>query len=312
MLKVYLSAMLILAMFGANISLAIKNSRNIPADQLAQFDFKASRQKAYLLPVSGPNYIPILDSNVSQPPINGKSSLVYDTYSKRFLYEKNTGQKLPIASLTKVLSAIVILENLNPNDIVTVSNRSIKVDGEKQDLFLGERITVENLLRMMMIESSNDAASALAEYAMVNKNLDFVGKMNEKAAILAMHDSEFFDPAGLDDRGYSTGIDLVKLVEYSLNYKEIWDISSEKSAVIESTDETIKHSITSTNRLLGLLKDIIGGKTGYTDGAGQCLIMVVSVPDYPGKLITVVLGSTDRFGDTQKLVAWTKTAYRFK
>jgi D-alanyl-D-alanine carboxypeptidase len=312
MLKTYITVILILALFGANISLAIKNSRNIPEDQLAQFDFALSRQNAYVLPVTGPNYIPILDSGVPKPTLNSKSSLIYDTYSKRFLFENNTKSKLPIASLTKILSAVVVLENFDNDEIVTISNRSLKVDGERQDLFLGEKISVRNLLKMMMIESSNDAASAMAEYAKVSKNMDFVEAMNSKARALGMKDSKFFDPAGLDDNGYSTGTDLAKLVEYSLNYKEIWDFSSEKTAIIQSSDDTIQRSITSTNRLLGLINDIFGGKTGYTDGAGQCMIMIVNVPDYQGKIISVVLGSTDRFGDTQKLVDWTRKAYRFK
>ena len=163
----------------------------------------------------------------------------------------------------------------------------------------------------MLIESSNDAAYALANYA-EEKRLDFTGEMNLKAKALNMRDSFFNDPAGLDDSAYSTAQDLVKLVEYSLNYKEIWDISAEKTAIIESSDERIKHSIKSTNRLLGLIKDIIGGKTGYTDGALECMILVASVPDYPGQLISIVLGSDDRFGDTQKLVEWTRAAYRWK
>jgi D-alanyl-D-alanine carboxypeptidase len=102
------------------------------------------------------------------------------------------------------------------------------------------------------------------------------------------------------------------LVEYSLNYQEIWDISSEKMVIVESSDERIKHTAVSTNRLLGLIKDIIGGKTGYTDGALQCMILVTNVPGYPSKVISIVLGSHDRFSDTQKLINWTRLAYSWE
>jgi len=310
-LKVYVVTITIIVLFAVNIFLAVKNSQDIPLSDLASLSISNSQRQAYILSVSEPNYIPILNAEIPRPMISGKSALIYDTDSNRFLYEEDTDSKLPIASLTKILSAVVVLERLDSNDIVTITEKSIKVDGEKQDLYLGEKLTVRNLLKLMLIESSNDAAYALAEHAK-SLGINFVGEMNVKARNLDMNDSFFTDPAGLDDSAYSTARDLVKLVQYSLNYKEIWDISAEKTAIVESSDERIKHSITSTNRLLGLIKDIIGGKTGYTDGAGQCMILVASVPDYPGKIISIVLGSNDRFGDTQKLVEWTRMAYRWR
>lgn len=309
--KVYSVTIIIIVLFIINFFLFFQNSRSdIPVISFAG-NFVNESQQAYILPISEPNYIPILDSNISRPMVDAKSAVVYDTRSLRFLYEKNSKLKLPIASLTKVMSAVIILEKLNLDDIVTISDASIRVDGEKQDLYLGERMSVRNLLKLMLIESSNDAAYALADYAK-SRNIDFIAEMNMKARTLNMADSNFIDPAGLSDSAYSTVQDLIKLVEYSLNYQEIWDISSEKTAIVESSDERIKHTVQSTNRLLGLIKDIIGGKTGYTEGALQCMILVTSIPGYSSKIISVVLGSQDRFGDTQKLVDWTRTAYRWK
>ncbi len=306
--RVYAATITIIALFGINFFLAFKNSSDLPVPIVTQKD----RTQAYLLPISGgPNYIPVLDSNISRPVISAKSAVVYDTRSSRFLYEKNTSVKVPIASLTKVLSAVVTLENLDQNDIITIGSSSIRVDGQKQDLYLGEKMAISNLLKMMLIESSNDAAYAISAYGKT-KDLNFIEMMNNKAAALEMKNSNFLDPAGLNDEAYSTAQDLVKLVTYSLNYPEIWDISSEKTAIIESSDESIKHSISSTNRLLGMLQDIIGGKTGYTDGAGQCLILVTRVPGYDGKIVSIVLGSQDRFSDSQKLVDWVRTAYSWK
>jgi len=309
--KVYTVTIAIIVLFVINFFLVFQNSSdNFPIISLVD-NYIVENQQAYILPISGPNYIPILDSNISRPIVDAKSAVVYDTRSSRFLYEKNSDMKLPIASLTKVMSAVIILEKLNLDDIVTIAEDSIKVDGEKQDLYLGEKMTVRNLLKLMLIESSNDAAYALAAYAK-NQGINFITEMNTKARVLDMADSNFIDPAGLNDNAYSTVKDLIKLVEYSLNYREIWDISSEKTAIVESSDEQIKHTVQSTNRLLGLIKDIIGGKTGYTEGALQCMILVTSIPGYPSKVVSIVLGSHDRFGDIQKLIDWARTAYRWE
>lgn len=313
MFRVYIAVISILILFGINIFLAVKNANyDATAIQLiSSYSAEEKGQQAYILPISEPNYIPILDSNAAKPVINAKSAVVFDIRSGRFLYESNGKTKLPVASLTKIMSAVVVLENLDLEDIVTIPAESIRVDGEKQDLYLGEKMSVRNLLKLMLIESSNDAAYALVAHAK-SKGIDFVEAMNAKARALYMADSYFNDPAGLDDTAYSTGKDLVKLVQYSLNYQEIWDISAEKTAIIESSDERIKHQVYSTNRLLGILQDIIGGKTGYTEGAGQCMILVTNVPDYPSKIVSIVLGSNDRFGDTQKLIDWTRRAYRWQ
>jgi len=313
MLKVYAATITIIVLFGVNFFLVFKNSQEeVPlVSLLSEQNSTTISGQAYILPIAGPNYIPILDSSLSPPSVGAKSAVLYDTRSSRFLFEKNSEIKLPVASLTKIMNAVVVMENLNLDDIVTIYEGSIKVDGEKQELYLGEKISVRNLLKLALIESSNDAAFALANYAK-EMGIDFIGAMNKKAGALGMTDSYFIDPAGLDDRAYSTAQDLIKLVEYSLKYGEVWDISSEKTAIVESSDERIKHTATSTNRLLGLVKDIIGGKTGYTEGAGQCMILVTSVHDYPSKIISVVLGSNDRFGDTQKLIDWSQQAYKWK
>ncbi|MEK7076045.1 MAG: serine hydrolase [Patescibacteria group bacterium] len=266
--------------------------------------------QAYVLPISEPSYFPIYDSKIEKPVIDAKSGLVYDTRSGRFLFAKNPRLKLPVASLTKILSAVVVLENLDTKDIIVVPKEALRVDDEKQSLYLNEEITVENLLKLMLIESSNDAAYALAYYANT-KGINFVEKMNEKAQLLSMNDSNFLDPAGLNDDAYSTAEDLVKLVKYSFKYDLIWEILTEKSIVVRSTDGKIEHRAENTDQLLGVIPDIFGGKTGYTDNALGCMILVVDIPDKNDKLISVVLGSQSRFDDTKKLIDWVKSAYRW-
>src|SRR3989344_304709 len=311
MFKVYFATITIIVLFAVNFFFVFKNSRDNVGVISFSYDYVDEKQQAFILPISGPNYIPVLNSNFPEPVLSAKSALIYDTRSGRFLFEKNSDLKLPIASLTKIMSAVIVLEKTNLDDIVTISEDSIKVDGEKQDLYLGEKISIRNLLKLMLIESSNDAAYALVSYATTSE-IDFVQEMNLKAQSLGMFNSNFIDPAGLNDNAHSSVQDLIKLVEYSLNYQEIWDISAKKTTIIESSDEKIKHTARSTNLLIGLIKDLVGGKTGYTDGAGQCMILVASVPDYPSKIVSIVLGSQDRFGDTQKLIDWARQAYKWQ
>jgi len=278
---------------------------------LANAEPAFNSSQAYLLPISEPSYFPILNSAVEKPVVDAKAGLVYDTRSGRFLFAKNGRLKLPIASLTKIISATVVLENLDLKDEVVIPKEVLKVDEEKQSLYLGEKITVQNLLKLMLIESSNDAAYALAYYAN-NKGINFVDKMNEKAQVLGMVDSNFLDPAGLNDNASSTPEDLIKLIKDSFKYDLIWNILTEKSIVVKSVDGKIEHNVESTDQLLGIIPDIVGGKTGNTDGALGCMILVVDIPGKNDKLISVILGSKSRFDDTKKLIDWVKGSYRWE
>lgn len=267
-----------------------------------------SDQSAYILPISEPSYIPVLNTAVEKPLLNAKSAAVYDTRSSRFLYSKNSSERLPIASLTKLLAAVIVFNNLNLDDTVHVTKSAIKVDDEKQTLYINENIKVRDLLKLMLIESSNDAAYALRDHAST-LGLDLVGLMNKKAIELGMSHSIFHDPAGLNDDALSSVDDLIKLVKYSLNFTDLWSILGQKSIIVYSVDGKTVHQANSTNHLFGVVPDIVGGKTGYTDVALGNMILVVDVPQKNDKLISIVLGSKERFTDTEKLINWVKTAY---
>ena len=211
--RLLLFGFLILILIGINFFFGFEYSKKT-SSQLKPWP---ETQSAYILPLSEPNYLPILNSDITAVAINAKSALVYDLRSGRSLYEKDSGLKLPIASLTKIMTAVIVLEHYNLYDIVSVGNTAIKVDDEKQDLYEGEQISVENLLKMMLIESSNDAAYALAQFG-VTKNIDFIHEMNKKAIELKMHSSNFLDPAGLNDSAYSTAEDLSQLTKFALTY----------------------------------------------------------------------------------------------
>jgi D-alanyl-D-alanine carboxypeptidase len=308
--KLLLFAFLIIALIGVNFFFGFEYSRK-GSTLTASISDKPDTQVAYFFPISEPNYLPIYNPDITPPNIDAKSILIYDLRSGRSLYEKNSSARLPVASLTKIMSAVIVLENYNISDIVTVTGDAVKVDGERQELYEGERISVESLLKMMLIESSNDAAYALAQYAK-SRDINFIDEMNKKASQLKMHDSYFNDPAGLNDSAYSTADDLSKLTKFALAFPLIWETMTQKDLIVESIDEKIKHITKNTNLLLGVIPNIIGGKTGYTDSALGCLVLVVEISEENDNMVSVVLGSNDRFGDTEKLVNWIKRAYRWE
>ena len=217
-----------------------------------------------------------------------------------------------VASLTKLLSALVVAESFDLSEVVTISSGSVRVDGQKQTLYAGERIFVTDLMSMMLVESSNDAAYALAAYAQW-QGIDFVAKMNQKAAELGMQDCRFTDPAGLDDNAFCTARDVLRLVKSALKTApQLWPLMAQSQLSVRSADGKIIHEVKSTDELLGQIPGIVGGKTGYTDGALGCLILVVKLSGKDDTLISVVLGSRSRFADTKELVSWAQRAYRWQ
>ncbi len=267
--------------------------------------------QAYVLPAAAPAYAPTRNTDVVEPVIDANAALLVDLDSNRILYEKNSNASVPIASLTKLLSATVASELFRDQDIVTVSSTSVRVDGQKQTLFIGERITIGNLIAMMLVESSNDAAYAIAAYAR-EQNIDFVARMNQKAAALGMDQCTFTNPAGLDDTAFCSATNLLKLVRSMIRtMPQLWAVTTNPTLTVSSVDGATIHQIKSTNELLEGMEGILGGKTGYTDGALGCLVLVVKLPDKDATLVSIVLGSRGRFADTRTLVSWAAGAYRW-
>lgn len=270
----------------------------------------------YLVPAAETNYFPIRDWGVPGPSLSARSALLYDFASEKVLFGSNPETKLPIASLTKLMTAVAVIESMDLSDTVEVKKTAIersKKEGGGSNLYVGEKIKAANLLKLMLIESSNDAAYALEEHLAENYGINLVEKMNEEAKNLGMNDTFFTEAAGLDDKdSFSTAQDLVKLVRYSFRYENLYDILKTQKAEIVSIDGNLKHQILNTNQLLGKLFNIIGGKTGFTELAGGSMILVTEAPNPSSRLITVILGSEDRFGDVERMVEWVKSAYIWK
>jgi D-alanyl-D-alanine carboxypeptidase len=265
--------------------------------------------QAFIAPPNQVSYLPILDTSMSEVKLDAKAAIVYDVKADRNLFERNIKEQLPVASLTKILNTIVVWERFSPSAEVVVQASAVKVDGERQDLYENEHLSVSDLVQLMLIESSNDAAYALRDYA-ASQQVDLIKEMNLKALALGMRDTQFVDAAGLNDSGYSTAADLVKAVRYALRYDALWRFSREATATVTSSDGKFSHDIKSTNQLLGVVTDIVGGKTGYTDSALGCMILIVDTGK-DDKLIAVVLGSHSRFEDMKNLISWSKRAYHW-
>ena len=298
--RIILTTILVALLFVV-VFLIVENNGPLITEEDLKENILAARQP-YILPVSKVD-VPLRNWEIGEPSIDAKAAIIYDLKSDRILYDKNLAESLPIASITKVVSALVVLENMDLEEVFTVPSEAINVTKENgAELFLHENLTVDNLLRLMLIQSNNDAAYTLA----LNSDFDFVAEMNALVERLNMINTRFYDPAGFDDRGFSTVSDLINLVEYSLKYDYLWQIMGTKNATITSV-EGIIHNITNTNKLLGQNLEIIGGKTGYTDLAMENMLTVFS--HGKASFATIVLGSNQRFLDTQELYHWVLRAY---
>lgn len=215
--------------------------------------------------------------------------------ANKIIFEKDSDTQLPIASLTKLMTAIVVLENYDLSDIVVVSEAANLQDSMKQDVNLGDSMSVESFLEIMLVGSSNKSAYALAEK--MNKTV-FVGAMNKKAKDLGLQKTFFVDPTGLSPENVSTAKDLAKLAEYILkNYLKIAEISKLKEVNIPGFGKVIN-----TDQLLGEIPEVICSKTGFTEAANGCLLLVVNNSKNNNYLINVILGSDNRFAEMRKLI----------
>jgi len=260
---------------------------------------------SYVQAVLTPDYLPIRNWAISDPQINAKSAIVFDTNKDKTLWQSNINEVLAIASLTKLMTVAIAIENIKLDRVINVSKEACQAPGDMGGLKINEKITVKTLLYALLMESSNDAAMALAEA--IGKE-EFVKMMNAKAQEIGMANTVFTDPSGVSAANVSTVSDLVKLIKYDLQHKLIWEITSAPVIYLRSADGQYDHRFINNNQLLSRVENIIGGKTGYTSEAMGCMILVTSKPSAQ-YLISIVLGSDDRMLAIEKLVIWAKEAF---
>lgn len=242
------------------------------------------------------------------PKINSRYAVVIDKNNKTVIYGKNENTKTKMASTTKIMTCLVVLENANLRDVVETSAKAAGTGGSKLKFKKGDKISVNDLLYGLMLRSGNDAAVALAEH--VGGSIeDFATLMNKKAVELGLKNTHFETPHGLDsDNHYTTPYELALLTTYALENNIFKTIVGTKSCSINING--IPRTIFNTNELLGNLNGVYGVKTGFTNGAGRCLVTAIKRENLDA--ICVVLGADtkkDRTADSVKLIEYTFKNY---
>ena len=233
--------------------------------------------------------------------INARSYVVLDRKSKKVLIGKNEYTKAKMASTTKIMTATIILENCNLDDIVTISKKSANTGGSRLGLKTNDKISVLNLLYGLLLCSGNYAAVALAEYCS-GSIPEFCNLMNQKAIELGLTNSHFETPHGLDSDGhYTTAYELALITDYALKNSTFVKIVNTKNHTIQINN--YPKNLSNTNELLGVLDGVYGVKTGFTNGANRCLVTACKRNNMD--LICIVLGcDTKKFRgqDSTKLI----------
>ena len=238
--------------------------------------------------------------------LSARGVYAFDIDSGETLFTKEEDNPILPASTTKLATALVALQDYKLEDIVTIKNVK-NISGNKMGLVLGEKITVRDLLYGLLIYSANDAAYALADYNSSGRGT-FILNMNILSQNLGLSKTHFTNPAGFDEYlHFSTAKDMANLAYQAVQNPIITQIVSTSYAEVFSIDQKYVHKLVNTNHLLGKVQGVIGVKTGTTITSGESLITMV---DRDGKkIILSVLGSNDRFGESEKIIEWIYSNY---
>lgn len=229
--------------------------------------------------------------------VSAKSAVLYEPESGRFLYSKNAFQRLPMASTTKIMTALVAIENTALTDEVVITEEAVGIEGSSAYLKEGEILSMEELLYALLLRSANDAAVAIA--CEIGGSVEgFADIMNERAASLGLSDTHFTNPHGLDDdEHYTTAHDLALIAAEALKNDTFKVISSTYKKSFTRDDKAILY--VNHNKLLKLYDGALGMKTGYTKRSGRCL---VGAAERDGlTFVTVTLDAPDDWRDHEEL-----------
>ena len=257
-------------------------------------------------------YTPTAERKIdsSELKTDAKVALIYDVTGKKMIYAKAENESVAIASLTKLMTALVIMQNHSPDEIVTIPDDipELSADDQKIGVKAGEKFKLSDLMGALLIHSANDVANALAIWDSGSIS-SFSTKMNSYASQWGLKNSNFSNPSGLDeDNHQSSASDLLVLATILVQNKNFTDIVNTQSKVIKNTDEK-NYLLTTTNKLLNL-PYVYGIKTGFTENAGQSLILLAEKDGH--KIITVVLNSPDRFTESNNMIKYTFNNYIWK
>jgi len=245
----------------------------------------------------------LVDNQLDAPNIGAKAAFFVDTKEGQVFYSKNVHEKLPIASLAKVMTVLIALEHKNMDAQFTVSKSAADMEPDKMLLIAGEKLTLKELLDGIFLVSANDAAEVIAE-GITGDRQEFIKLMNEKAKQLGMKDTYFANPTGLDEdinNSYSTAYDLVLLTRFLVRrYPQVVNISSSEHIYLPITETHQDYDMYSGINLLTTYPGVVGFKTGYTPEAGLTLITLARKGGH--EIIGVLLGSQYRRDEARDLL----------
>lgn len=249
------------------------------------------------------------------PYVYSKASILIDMDNKYVLYGNNEHSHLPIASTTKLTTSLVVMDHYTLNDVLTVDSKAASINGSKMNLYNGEKITVEDLLKGLLLVSGNDAAYTFAENfkSPEGDGFDaFVKAMNKKANELNLLDTHYLNPAGLDDNAYSSAFDLSIIASEFIKNEKLTAITKLSEISVTDISGKIKHTLKNSNRLVLpddplYMSEALGLKTGFTGDAGHSLVSAIEYKNI--KLISVILNSNDSTPpgsarESRKLLTW--------
>ncbi len=244
--------------------------------------------------------------------------LAIDANSGKTLFHKNADRAQHIASLTKIMTTLIILENHQLDEIVTVDKEATRTDGSQIDIFGMEQLTIGTLLEAALIPSANDAARALAFFHS-GSEAEFVRQMNIRAKKLNLGSAKFLNVTGLDiwdDKkkeyfgNQMSARDILTLTRIALRNDFFRETVQKTHFYGTSVDEKFFHEKKSTNQLLGTFLNLKGVKTGFTNLAGECFVALGEKDE--SEILTVILGSPDRFGETKNFLSWIYDSFEWR
>lgn len=323
----------------SNIKQDVKNESQVLGEQIErkiENDFSQNEtnqdiQKYNLFPLDNivsSIFTPIRKSDYADVKIFAGSSVAIDVDSGTILHYAEGRKQTQIASLTKLMTATLVMENVkNLDEEILITKEMLNVPGtvvgcptsvfcNSNRMYVGEKISVRSLLKAMLLNSANDAATALGIHTAGSFD-EFVKMMNDKAKSLGLKDTNFCTPSGLEIDGeeskcYSSAYDIARIASYSLKYELIWDIMRIPEDQIYSSDGTFMHQLKNTDILLSEIPNCLGGKTGFTPLAGKSLLLVTTDETKKHKIITVLLNDDNRWENMKKLVSWVFDNYEWR
>lgn len=333
------------ATFDANHNQADeKSAQHLQEERESEKRFGGNEDKKYVENESGINlnksslfpidtafasgYVPNRKKNYADLKIWAGSSVAIDVDSGTILHYSNGRKRTQIASLTKLMTAILAVEHIeNMDEEITLSRECLNVPGtivgcptsvfcNANRMYAGEKVRAGDLLKAMLMNSANDAANALGAH-IAGSVEKFVEIMNEKAKKMGLKDTNFCTPSGLEidgkeDQCYSSAYDIARIAAFSLRYDIIWEIMRIPEGRFYSTDGKYMHELKNTDILLENMPNCIGGKTGFTPMAGKSLLLGATDENNEHEIIAVLLNDEDRWEDMRTLVDWVFRSYEWK